>query len=145
MKTFYDLGKQVKCSAYYKKVKDGVFIVCFDKNGYITDGANKRKIEEAVAVDTYGYEQALRFEGDGIDKTLYRLTDKTFTGVCVGKVIIPITEYLYCDTSYNIAGNEFKFVGKQVTKTCECYVIYYANNRKRYVPVEHCTFIDKEN
>ena len=142
MKTFFDLGKKVRCDGYYKKAKDGVFIACFDKKGYITDGKNKNEIEKAVAVDSLGWEQELNFEGDGIDKTLYRLVKKEFDGICVGKVTLPITEYLYTDTGYNNIGYEFKFISKQITKTETCYVIYYANNRKRYVPYYLCRFIE---
>lgn len=143
MHKFKELGKKVRCDGYYKKAKDGVFIACFDKHGYITDGKNKNEIDKAVSVDSDGWEQDLRFEGDGIDKTLYMLVRRQFEGICVGKITLPVTEYLYSDTTYNNIGYEFKFIGKQVTKTETCYVIYYANNRKRYVPCYYCKFIEE--
>ena len=143
MNKFKELGKKVRCDGYYKKAKDGVFIACFDKHGHITDGKNKNEIDKAVSVDSDGWEQDLRFEGDGIDKTLYMLVRRQFEGICVGKVTLPVTEYLYSDTTYNNIGYEFKFIGKQVTKTETCYVIYYANNRKRYVPCYYCKFIEE--
>ena len=142
MKTFFDLGKKVRCDSYYKKVRDGIFIACFDKNGYMIDGKNRNEIEKAVAVDSYGWEQELRFEGDGIDKTLYRLVEKEFEGVCVGKITLPVTEYLYADSGFNFSGDDFKYICKQITKTEDCYVVYYANNRKRYVPCYCCKFIE---
>lgn len=53
MKTFFDLGKKVRCDGYYKKAKDGVFIACFDKNGYITSGTNKNEIDSEDFYDTF--------------------------------------------------------------------------------------------
>lgn len=140
MKRFKHLGKKVECTSYYRKVRDGIFIMCLDKNG-MRYGANNQ-IENAVAVDSDGNGTDLEFCGDGIEKTLYNLVNKNFTGVCVGEKRIIVKEYLYSDFDYDWLGNEVKFIGKQIIDFCDCYIIYYANNRKRYVPKECCNFVE---
>lgn len=133
------LGHKVLCTAYYKKIHDGVHIICYDKDGMFCTDMNE--VEKACGYTRNGTEKELFFEGDGIGKELYELKRKDFCGVCVGEIVLPITEFLYSDTDYHYDGSEYKAIGKSVRNTCECYIIYYANNRKRYVPKEFCTFI----
>lgn len=134
------LGKTLLCKAYYKKASDGVYIVCYDKDNQYCDISHK-EIETAFAYDLHGKETELFFEGDGVEKKLRELTEKHFVGVCVGETLLPITEYLYADTDYHYNGEAYYTIGKQIQETCECYIVYYANNRKRYVPKDCCEFL----
>ena len=134
------LGKILLCKAYYKKVKDGVHIVCYDKDGLVCTGYNS--IEAAFAYDRNGKETELEFVGDGIEKVLHELVEGNwFTGVCVGETVLPITEYLYADVDYHWNGEQYYAIRKQIQETCECYIVYFANNRKRYVPKDCCEFL----
>ena len=133
------LGKTALCKGYYKKVNDGVHITCYDKDGRFCTDYNK--IEKACGYTTTGEEKELFFEGDGIEKVLREFAEKKFVGVCVGEVILPITEYLYTDTDFYWNGEEYKVIGKAIQQSCECYIIYYANNLKHYVPKEYCEFL----
>ena len=47
---------------------------------------------------------------------------------------------LYADFTYDWQGEEQRFIAKEIKQSCECYVIYYANNRKRYVLKDCCEF-----
>lgn len=132
------LGKKALCKGYYKKVNDGVHITCYDKDGQVCTDLNK--IEKACGYTKTGEEKELYFEGDGIEKVLRELKEDWFTGVCVGETLIPITEYLYTDTNYHYNGEEYYVIGKSIREACECYIFYYANNRKRYVPKDYCEF-----
>jgi hypothetical protein len=124
------LGKKTVCTAFYTKAKDGI---CIDWSG--EDG-------DPAFVSRNGIKgEMLHFEGDGVIKTLYNLVNKEFSGVCVGEIVLPITELLYTDIDYNPYW-EKSFVGKQIEQTCECYIVYYANNLKHYVPKECCVFVD---
>ena len=132
------LGKKVLCKGYYKKVNDGVHIVCYDKDGQFCTDFNK--IEKACGYTKTGKEKELYFEGDGIGKVLRELKEDWFTGVVVGETFLPITEYLYTDTDYHYNGEEYYTIGKSIRKADECYIVYFANNRKRYVPKDCCEF-----
>lgn len=135
------LGKTLLCKAYYKKAKDGVHIVCYDKDNQYCD-ISHNSIETAFAYDRNGKETELFFEGDGIEKVLRELVEGNwFMGVCVGETVLPITEYLYADINYHYNGEQYYAIGKQIQETCECYIVYYANNRKRYVPKDCCEFV----
>ncbi len=133
------LGRKALCSAYYKKIYDGVHIRFYDKDGQFCNEVNKA--EKACAYTSKGEEKELFFEGDGVGKELYELANKEFTGVCVGEIQLPITEFLYTDTNYHYDGSEYNVVCKSVRNTCDCYIIFYANNRKRYVPKDCCVFL----
>ena len=140
MKMYEHLGKKVLCKAYYKKAHDGVHITCYDEDGLFCSTSQK-PIATAFAYDRHGKEAELCFEGDGVEKILHELIEKHFVGVCVGEKTIPITEYLYSDTNWDWIGREYKEIGKEIKDACECYVVYYANNRKRYVPKDYCEFM----
>ena len=135
------LGKMALCTGFYKKIKDGVHIECWDRNGVPAERSSLG-IEKAYAWDKSGQTEELLFEGSGIEKTLYTLVNKKFSGVCVGEVKLPITELLYADFFYDHNCEEQRFIGKEIKQSCECYVVYFANNRKRYVPKDCCEFVD---
>ncbi|MEG0365533.1 MAG: hypothetical protein RR585_01765, partial [Coprobacillus sp.] len=68
-------------------------------------------------------------------KTYYERKDKSFTGFLVGYkdiVINGIVGVDYNDNPYC----ECDYIYKQPLKVCKCAIIYFANNRKRYVPLE---------
>ena len=123
------LGEKALCTAFYKKTKDGI---CIEWSG--EDG-------DPAFVSRNGIKgEMLHFEGDGVIKTLYKLVNKKFIGVCVGEIVLPITELLFTDISDSYYSQK-TFVGKEIKQSCECYIIYYANNMKHYVPKDCCEFL----
>ena len=121
------LGKTALCTAFYKKIKDGI---CIEWSGEEGDPAF------VIRNGTKG--ETLYFEGDGVIKTLYNLVNKKFIGVCVGEIVLPITELLFADINdYPY----YPYIGKEIKQSCECYIIYYANNMKHYVPKDCCEFL----
>ena len=120
------------CNAFYKKIKDGICIEWSGEDGdpaFVSRNGIKSKM--------------LHFEGDGVIKTLYELVSKKFNGVCVGEITLPITELLFTDT-HDDSYRYYSFVGKEIKRSCECYIIYYANNMKHYVPKDCCVFADSQ-
>ena len=112
------LGKKAVCTAFYAKTKDGICIEWSGKEG------------DPAFVSRNGIKgEMLHFEGDGVIKTLYNIVKKDFVGVCVGEVVLPITELIFTDI-YDDTYREYPFVGKEIKQSCECYIIYYANNMK---------------
>ena len=123
------LGKTALCTSFYTKAKDGICIEWSGEEG-----------DPAFVLRNGIKGEMLHFEGDGVIKTLYRKVNKKFAGVCVGEIILPITELLFTDT-HDDSYRCYDFVGKEIKQTCECYIIYYANNQKHYVPKDCCEFL----
>lgn len=124
------LFKKVKCKGYLKKINDGRFIASFENEGGTYD---------CTYMDTNNSDLNIEcnYCGD-LDflKTYYEPRDKVFSGIIVGFKNIVATGYLTVDTEYDFQGREHTKFGKQPKDVFHCAVVYYANNRKRYVPVE---------
>lgn len=123
------LGKTALCTAFYKKTKDGICIEWSGEEG-----------DPAFVLRNGIKGEMLHFEGDGVIKTLYNLVNKKFIGVCVGEIVLPITELLFADIN-DAPYYENSYIGKEIKQSCECYIIYYANNMKHYVPKDCCEFL----
>lgn len=124
------LFQKVNCKGYLKKVYDGRFIETFKNEGETLD---------CTYVDTNNPDLDIECQYCGdLDflKTYYKHKERKFTGVVVGFKDIVIDGYLTVDTSCNWNGCEYTKLGKQVNKTSLCAIVYYANNRKRYVPLK---------
>ena len=123
------LFKKVKCNAYLKKVYDGKFIDVSqdDFKAIYTDYSNLDKLYTESTC-----------EGD-LDflKTYYEFKEKEFTGLVVGIKDVTATAYLVADTGYQYNGKEYIDVGKEAKDIYKCAIVYYGNNRKRYVPLEN--------
>ena len=139
---YQNLGKKVICSAFYKEARDRVYIDCYDKNN-CSCNITGAPISKAVAMRGSTVIKELNFEGDGVFKHLYTLVNKEFKGVCVGEVLLPVIKYLYSDTDCLPIGGEVNVIHTAVSKQCECYVVYFTNNRKHYVPKDCCTFVEE--
>lgn len=70
-------------------------------------------------------------------KTYYELTKKDFTGFAVGIKDICATGYLVVDTCFHYNGSEHLAIRKEPKDIYKCAIVYYGNNRKRFVPVEN--------
>lgn len=123
------LFKKVKCNAYLKKVYDGKFIDVSqeDFKAIYTDYRNLDKLYTESTC-----------EGD-LDflKTYYEFKEKEFTGLVVGIKDVTVTAYLVADIGYQYSGKEYIYVRKEPKDIYKCAIVYYGNNRKRYVPLEN--------
>ena len=123
------LFKKVKCNAYLKRVYDGKFIdVSQDdfKATYVDYGNPDKVYTESECAG------ALDFL-----KTYYEFKEKEFTGLVVGIKDVTATAYLVADTGYHYNGKEHIDVLKEPKDIYKCAIVYYGNNRKRYVPLEN--------
>lgn len=134
---FDKLGKKVCCSGYYKRIKDGLYIECYDKDNYLCADTGK-SINKAVVIINGKIIKELDFDGSGEIKTLYKYTTKRFIGICVGEIKLCIKELLFANIGYHYNGEEYLYIGKTPTEIVDCYIVYYVNNRKRYVPKTKC-------
>lgn len=126
-----ELFQKVKCNGYLKKVSDGRFIETCKSEGETLD---------CTYVDTNNPDLDIECEYCGdldFQKTYFKHKPKRFTGVVVGFKDIVIDGYLTVETVYNWNDCEYTKLGKQPKTTETCAIVYYANNRKRYVPINN--------
>lgn len=122
------LFKKVKCSSYLKRVWDGKFIQVY-----------KGELDEAAYCDSNNPDGEIISECCGeleFLKTYYKEVQKNFTGFIVGIKDIVVTGYLVADTDYDHRGCGYLSIYKRPKQIEKCAIVYYANNRKRYVPLE---------
>lgn len=140
--------RTVKCTGYLKKVNDGRFILNDNNVCQYVDLNSKDKPDEGFyrdecdmcwVKDIEEYCGSLEFL-----KTYYQIVKKEFTGMCVGYKDIIITSWLYMDAYDNYNGTEIDYVGKQAKDVIRCGVVYFADNRKRYVPLDNMVELDTE-
>ena len=127
------LFDKCKCKGFYKPFKDGRWLVlnketltadAYDNN--LRNNGNKGIVEKDV---------------EYIEKTYFKHIEKEFVGVVVGYKDLVVTGYLdavyqeECDVGIGIIPESF-FVNKRPKDVVKCAIIYYANNKKHYVPVE---------
>ena len=120
------LFKNVKCNAYLKKMNDGRFIeVDEDKNCTYIDTNN----EKLDIVCTYcGDDEFL--------KTYYKIKKRNFEGIVVGIKDIVVSAYLCVDIYNAYDSSEHIKIFKNPNYAIRCAIVYFANNRKSYVPLD---------
>jgi hypothetical protein len=124
------LFQKVKCNGYLKKVHDGRFI---DMN------KNEGGTFDCTYIDTNKPDLDIECQYCGdLDflKTYYERKEKRFVGVVVGFKDLVIDGFLTVETCYNWLDNEYTKIGKKPKTVETCAIVYYANNRKRYVPLK---------
>lgn len=131
------LFKRCRCTAYLKKVWDGV---CINR---LKPSETESGYEEfAIEYGNHDVsEDAPKFspcEGaHDVEKTYYERRDLEFTGVCVGFKKIKAEGYLGVDVGYNGPScSEYFFIFKEPKTVIDCAIVYFANNQKRYVPLD---------
>ena len=137
-----NLFDKVKCKGFYKKVKDGIW-VRLDKS---TLTAYSMDIN-LVDVDNDGTVEA---DIDCVEKTYYEHVQANFSGVIVGFKDLVIKGYLdviyqdECDVGIGVIPEKF-YVAKRPKETVKCAIVYYANNRKHYVPIGDIVEMEENN
>lgn len=125
------LFEKVKCKGFYAKVYDGTYVF-LDKENLKATHMNSNATESDCVVEE---------EVDRVEKTYYKHVSQNFSGVIVGFKDLTVKGYLDViyndafDTGIGIMPEQF-FVRKTAKDIVKCAVVYYANNKKHYVPVE---------
>ena len=131
-----NLFDKVKCKGFYSKVHDGTYIF-LDTQNLKAAHMNSNAINTDCLVEE---------DVDRVEKIYYKHVNQNFCGVIVGFTNLVVTGYL--DVIYNDAVDvgvgiipEQFFVQKNPKRVVKCAIVYYANNKKHYVPLED---IEKE-
>ena len=153
------LGTYVQCSAYWKKVNDGVFIERVEKGQrwwgyiakeecYIPHGADFDNSLMPEGFDPFVDDFQVKYipeellspcEGAGdVEKTYYKTVEKDFGGYVVAVKDIVVDAYLGVDsTSAYGGGGDSYFIFKLPKTVTKCAVVYYALGKSRLVPLEN--------
>ena len=137
-----NLFDKVKCNGFYSKVRDGTYI-CLDSQNLKAAHMNSNAVDTECLVEE---------DVDRVEKTYYKHVTKKFCGVIVGFTDLIVTGYLdviYNDTidvGIGVLPEQF-FVQKNPNCVVKCAIVYYANNKKHYVPLEdiECENSDERN
>lgn len=125
------LFDKVKCKGFYSKVYDGTYIF-LDKENLKAAHMNSNATETNCIVEE---------EVDRVEKTYYKYVSKNFSGLIVGFKDLIVKGYLdviyhdAVDVGIGVLPEQF-FVDKTAKDIVKCAVVYYANNKKHYVPLE---------
>ena len=137
------LFSMVKCRAYLRQVHDGVCIILLSRKEveelYGVSELKKHPLGMARAMIPEGEKDLSDFEGEGVEKTYRIRTEKEFRGCVVGYDKVDVKGIIGTDTAeyYREDGYEEKgYVFKKITEQPEVAIVYYGNNRKRYVLLE---------
>lgn len=121
------LFDKVNCEGYYKKAKDGKYIILCD---------------EFCKGDAYNSSgELLEEDVEQLEKTYYEYKEQKFTGVIVGFVDLVIVGYLeviyqdVIDVGVGVIPEKL-YIQKVPKEIAKCAIVYYANNKKHYVPID---------
>lgn len=127
-----------KCKGFYKKVSDGIW-VHLDKTTLTAYSMNTNLVSE----DNDGTMEA---DIDRVEKTYYEYVKGNCRGVVVGFVDLVVKGYLdviyqdACDVGVGVIPEKF-YVCKTPKDVVKCAIVYYANNKKHFVPLEDCEVV----
>ncbi len=128
-----ELFDLVRCGGFVVPVRDGRHLVQ-DKDDplcgrFVTD--HGRTVLQEV-----------RYRGERLQKTYHAYVERPFRGVIVGYRDILLRAVLLADVE-ETDGPLVPRVSRVEEEYAHCAVVYYANCRKHYVPVEHILEVEK--
>lgn len=137
------LFSRVRCRAYLREKKDGIHIEVRDGQGDIVHKGIVYDQLKAYAVrynDQTGKEEILAdlsgWCGESIKKTYRERAEADFSGVVVGYKRIDRSGYIGTDWETPPFGREYGHFFKEIDDRPEVAVVYYRNNKKRFVLLE---------
>ena len=141
---------KVRCRAYMKMAKDGVFIVMYNPDGTVCeDRLMKSYNGKAVAMkrnfengDDIEVEDLSEFCGQCVEKTYRERVEADFIGVVVGYTTIKANGLIGTDWNDSPYGGDFGYCFKNTTLAPKVAVVYFKNNCKRYVLLEDMEVLD---
>lgn len=122
------IGTKVKCKSYVKK--SGCHFVLYPKNTTVSGQEEIEAVKGVKPLDDITKELETNYMAS---IPLFDIVKKEFEGIYVGitsRAIILTTEYM--DDTYHQWWQFRRERSKQFA------IVYYANNRKRLVPIEDC-------
>ncbi len=143
MKEYF--GKRVKCSGYTKASNDSIRIQCYKDAKCTIEAAEPDKAMgfKAIGYDVNGNAINEVMDDDGcVEKTLRQIVKSDFTGIVVGHTDVAL-KMLLCIGHDDNPYHECNYIFTETKESCECYKVYYATNKSRYVPVELCEEIEQ--
>ena len=135
----------VRCRAYLRKVKDGVYIQMFNPDGTFYDGRFMNQYDgKAIAYktdyDSDDFENRdeeiadlSEFCGQTVEKVYRERIEEDFTGCVVGYTTVKVKGVIGTDWNDNPYGGDFGHCFKRATVVPKVGVVYFKNNCKRYV------------
>ena len=146
---FPEFGKWCNCTGYLTKDKNGIQIITYPIE-YERDVYRHEYDEVYVRVPNSsgkGYNDTPIDWEEPVEKALRKIVEKCFSGIIVGKQKVTIKENLIVRHWYEPYCGEYDYVDKEPTEQIDCYIVFFANNRKRFVPVKMAEIIteDKQN
>lgn len=131
-----NVGAKCKCNGFLKKVSDGTYIQHIEK----TESPDGREhyLLHNNEIDNKSYEES-ESECCGeheLLKTYYERKEREFEGVIVGKKEVIVTGWLVVDTDSDPWRGERTYIRKEPEEIVECAVVYFSQNKKRYVPFD---------
>jgi len=135
------LFSRVKCRAYLREKKDGIHIEVRDGDGF---PLFKDIVYEPLKAYAVRYNDPIHRKaeiladlsgwcGESIKKTYRERTEAEFTGVVVGYKHIDRSGYIGTDWETPPYGREYGHFFKEIDDRPEVAVVYYRNNKKRFV------------
>lgn len=126
------------CKGFYKKAHDGIWI-----------NLNKDELTADLCDSNLCGDAILEHDIDRAEKTYYEYVKGNFKGVVVGFVDLVVKGYLdviyqdVCDVGIGVIPEKF-YVCKKPKDIVKCAIVYYANNKKHFVPLEDCEVFTNE-
>lgn len=130
---------KVRCKAYMAEVCDGTHIVIYNGDGTICDKRvattyNHKAIAYKFDPNT-GKEVEVDlsdFDGSSVEKTYRKRVECNFKGVLVGFVWLDVKGEIGTDWSSD-EYHEYGYCFRRITERPKVGLVYYGNNRKRFV------------
>lgn len=128
--------EKVKCKAYLKAVKDGVYIQLYNSDGSL---CNTRTVTD-INSSAYAYKEdevikdLSSFDGDCVEKVYRKRVEKEFSGFLVGITNVAVKGIIGTDWYESPYCTNYGYCFKE-TKKEKVGVVYFRNNAKRYVPL----------
>lgn len=142
--------KKVKCHAYMKRSRDGVFIGFEDEYGMpiftktVTDPSIKAfacRLNPNTLINEK-FADLSEWCGESVEKIYRERIEEEFTGFVVGYTKIGVKGYIGTDWETSPYCEEYGHCFKKITEAPKVAVVYFKNNAKRYVLLEDMEFIE---
>jgi len=130
------LFEMVKCNGYLNKAKDSIWIEILSEKDTPDNIPDFCIWKNGKAEDN---------DVEDIEKTYFELKEKVFNGFIVGYKDIIIKGILGASYEEPEYGRDYIRLYKEPKEIIKCAIVYYGNNRKRYVPVENIIWEEKSN
>lgn len=134
------LFSRVKCRAYLREKKDGIYIEVRDKDGNVI---YPHRVTEPLSAYAVRFDPRLEkleriadlsnWDGESVKKIYRERTEAKFTGVVVGYIRVDRSGHIGTIWETPPYGKEYGHLFKEIDDRPEVAVVYYRNNKKHFV------------